>query len=242
MGRKVHPIGFRLGINRGWDARWFAEGERYKELLHEDFKLRQWIMKGSFLPDERNDAKRKGMPKSEGPRTSISKIEIERYPNLVVVTIFTSKPGILIGRKGDTVKKLRTGLKDLVGKDVKVEVQEITKPDLDSKLIAENIATQLERRIGHSRAMKRAISQAMRQGALGVRIQVSGRLGGAEMSRREWQVEGRVPRSTLRSQIDYATAEALTTYGRLGVKVWVYTGMKLREDLPAAPGEAYVTQ
>lgn len=241
MGRKVHPIGFRLGINRGWDARWFAEGTRYKELLHEDFKLRQWIMKGVFLPDERDDSRRKGVPKSEGVRTSIGKIEIERYPNLVVVTIFTSKPGILIGRKGDTVKRLRTGLKDLVGKDVKVEVEEITKPDLDPKLVAESIATQLERRIGHSRAMKRAIQQAMRQGALGIRIQVSGRLGGAEMSRREWQVEGRVPRSTLRAQIEYAHAEALTTFGRLGIKVWVYMGMKLREDLPEPTAEAYVS-
>lgn len=241
MGRKVHPIGFRLGINRGWDARWFAEGERYKDLLHEDFKIRRWIMAGSYMPDEREQSGRKAQPKSEGVRTSISKVEIERYPNLVVVTIFTSKPGILIGRKGDTVKKLRAGLKELVQKEVKVEVEEITKPDLDAKLVAENIATQLERRIGHSRAMKRAISQAMRQGALGVRIQVGGRLGGAEMSRREWQVEGRVPRSTLRSQIDYGTAEALTTYGRLGVKVWVYTGMKLHEDLPVA-GEAYVSQ
>lgn len=242
MGRKVHPVGFRLGVNRGWEARWFAEGTRYKELLHEDFKIRQWIMKGAFLPGDREDSRKKAVPQSEGPRTSISKIEIERYPNLVVVTIFTSKPGILIGRKGDTVKKLRGGLKDLVGKEVKVEVAEITKPDLDAKLVAENIVGQLERRIGHSRAMKRAISQAMRQGAQGVRIQVSGRLGGAEMSRREWQVEGRVPRGTLRSQIDYATAEALTTFGRLGVKVWVYTGMKLREELPEPTGEAYISQ
>ncbi len=239
MGRKVNPVGFRLGINRGWDARWFAEGERYKTLLHEDFKIRKWVMKGSFLPDER-DSRRSS--KDDGPRSSIAKIEIERFPNLVVITIFTSKPGILIGRKGDTVKKLRTGLRDLVNKEVKVEIEEITKPDLDAKLVAENIVGQLERRIGHSRAMKRAVSQAMRQGALGIRIQVSGRLGGSEMSRREWQVEGRVPRGTLRSLIDYATAEALTTYGRLGVKVWVYTGMKLREDLPVQAGDAYVSQ
>jgi small subunit ribosomal protein S3 len=249
MGRKVHPIGFRLGINRGWEARWFAEGTTYKELLHEDFRIRQWIMKGKYLPEDTKggDNKKKAAAQSEGPRNSISKVEIERFPNLVVVTVFTSKPGILIGRKGETVKKLRTGLKDLTGKEVKVEVEEITKPDLDAKLIAENIAGQLERRIGHSRAMKRAISQAMRQGALGVRVEVSGRLGGAEMSRREWQVEGRVPRGTLRSIIDYGTAEALTTYGRLGVKVWVYTGMSMRTDAPAEETtpkqqDAYVSQ
>ncbi len=223
MGRKVNPVGFRLGINRGWDARWFAEGTRYRELLHEDFSIRRHIFKDSA-------------------RAGISKVEIERYPNLVVVTIFTAKPGIIIGRKGESVKKVRQDLEKLTNKKVKVEVEEITKPDLDAKLVAENIVGQLERRIGHSRAMKRAISQAMRQGALGIRIQASGRLAGAEMARREWQVEGRVPRGTLRSVIDYATAEALTTYGRIGVKVWIYTGQKAREDIPEPSADAYVTQ
>lgn len=239
MGRKVHPIGFRLKINRGWDARWFAEGARYTELLHEDFKVRQYIYKGTYLV---RDGQKPNPKINEGTRASLSKIEIERYPNLVVITIFTAKPGILIGRKGDTVKKLRQELEELTAKKVKVEVEEITKPDLDAKLVADNIVGQLERRIGHSRAMKRAISQAMRQGAQGIKIQVSGRLGGSEMSRREWQMEGRVPRSTLRSLIDYGTSEALTTYGRLGVKVWVYMGQKAREDIPEPTAEAYVSQ
>jgi small subunit ribosomal protein S3 len=223
MGRKVHPIGFRLKINRPWEARWFAEGERYKEQLHEDFKIRQFIF-------------------DETERAGISRIEIERYPSQVVVTIFTAKPGIVIGRKGEAVKKIRTGLEELTGKKVKVEVEEIEKPDLDARLVAENIAGQLERRIGHSRAMKRAIAQAMRQGALGIKIQASGRLAGAEMARREWQVEGRIPRNTLRSVIDYATAEALTTFGRIGVKVWIYTGEKLQEEEAPEPTDVYVSQ
>ena len=224
MGRKVNPIGFRLKINRPWEARWFAEGTRYREMLHEDFKIRQYIFK-------------------QTERAAISKIEIERYPSQVVVTIFTAKPGIVIGRKGEAVKKIRQGLEDLTTKKVKVEVEEIEKPDLDAKLVAENIVGQLERRIGHSRAMKRAISQAMRQGAQGIKIQASGRLAGAEMARREWQVEGRIPRNTLRSVIDYGTAEALTTYGRIGVKVWIYTGEKLseEEELPE-PTDVYVSQ
>ncbi len=223
MGRKVHPIGFRLKINRSWEARWFAEGERYKDQLHEDFKIRQFIFK-------------------QTERAGISKIEIERYPSQVVVTIFTAKPGIVIGRKGEAVKKVRTGLEELTSKKVKVEVEEIEKPDLDAKLVAENIAGQLERRIGHSRAMKRAIAQAIRQGAQGIKIQASGRLAGAEMARREWQVEGRIPRNTLRSVIDYATAEALTTFGRIGVKVWIYTGEKLQEEEAPEPTDVYVSQ
>ena len=224
MGRKVHPIGFRLGINRPWEARWFAQKGRYTENLHEDFRIRKFIY-------------------AETERAGISKIEIERYPSQVVVTIFTAKPGIVIGRKGEAVKKIRQGLEELTSKKVKVEVEEIEKPDLDAKLVAENIVGQLERRIGHSRAMKRAISQAMRQGAQGIKIQASGRLAGAEMARREWQVEGRIPRNTLRSVIDYGTAEALTTYGRIGVKVWIYTGEKLseEEELPE-PTDVYVSQ
>jgi len=226
MGRKIHPIGFRLGINRGWEARWFAEGARYTEMLHEDFKIRQYIIKSS-------------------ERAAISKVEVERYPGQVVVTIFTAKPGIVIGRKGEKVKLIRQGLEDLIAKPnikVKVEVEEITKPDLNAQLVADNISGQLERRIGHSRAMKRAIQQAMRQGALGIKIQASGRLAGSEMARREWQMEGRVPRSTLRSVIDYATSQALTTYGRIGVKVWIYTGEKLQEEEKPEATDVYVSQ
>jgi small subunit ribosomal protein S3 len=225
MGRKVNPIGFRLKITRDWDARWYAEKGRYTELLQEDFAIRRYINR-------------------EADRAGISRLEIERYPNQLLVTIHTARPGILIGRKGEAVKKMRQGIEDLTGKKVKVEVSEIEKPDTDAHLIAVNIAGQLIRRIGHSRAMKRAISQAMRQGALGIRIEVSGRLAGADMARREWSSEGRIPRNTLRADIDYGTAEALTTFGRIGIKVWVYKGEVLRDEKPkqtTEPKEVYVT-
>ncbi len=206
MGRKIHPIGFRLKVIRDWDARWYAEGERYTGLLQEDFKIRRFV-------------------RNSNSRAGISRIEIERYPNQLVINIHTARPGIVIGRKGEAVKQMRADLEKLTGgKKVKVEVSEIEKPDTDARLIAENISGQLERRIGHSRAIKRAVGQAMRQGALGIRIEVSGRLGGSEMARREWQSEGRIPRNTLRANVDYGTAEALTTFGRIGVKVWVYHG------------------
>jgi small subunit ribosomal protein S3 len=205
MGRKVHPIGFRLKINRDWDARWYAEGDRYVDLLHEDREIRVFV-------------------EGELKRAGVSRIEIERYPNQVLVTIHTARPGLVIGRRGETVKILKTKLEEMTQKKCKVEVNEIDKPDLDSTLVALNIAGQLERRIGHSRAMKRAIGQAMRQGGQGIRIQVSGRLGGADMARREWQVEGRIPRNTLRADIDYGFAEATTTFGKIGIKVWIYKG------------------
>lgn len=220
MGRKIHPIGFRLKINRDWDARWYAEGARYRDLLQEDFAIRRLI-------------------RAEGQRAAISRIEIERFPNQIVTTLYTAKPGIVIGRKGENVKRLRTTLEGLTQKSVKIEVEEIDKPDLDARLVAENIAGQLERRISHSRAMKRAVTQAMRQGAQGIRVQVSGRLSGAEMARREWQVDGRVPRNTLRALIDYGTAEAGTTFGRIGVKVWIYQGDQLEEEQEA--GDVYVS-
>jgi small subunit ribosomal protein S3 len=225
MGRKIHPVGFRLKINRDWSARWFAEGDRYRNLLQEDFHIRQFVEK-------------------EAERAGVAGVDIERYPNQVQVTLFTAKPGIVIGRKGESVKKLRQGLEEITGKKVKVEVEEVDKPDLNARLVALNIAGQLERRIGHSRAMKRAIGQAMRQGAEGIKIQVSGRLAGAEMARREWQMEGRVPRSTLRSMIDYGTAEALTTFGRIGVKVWIYKGQSLGqqpEERAPEPADVYVS-
>jgi small subunit ribosomal protein S3 len=213
MGRKVHPIGFRLKVIRDWDARWFAEGTRYSDLLHEDFAIRRFIRKS-------ND------------RAGISRVEIERYPNQLLVNIHTARPGIVIGRKGEAVKQLRTDLEALTEKKVKVEVTEIDKPDLDPTLVAENIAGQLERRIGHSRAMKRAIGQAMRQGGQGIRIEVSGRLGGSDMARRDWMSEGRIPRNTLRANVEYGTAEAKTNFGRIGVKVWIYKGEVLQTELP----------
>jgi small subunit ribosomal protein S3 len=213
MGRKVNPVGSRLKINRTWAARWYAEGERFVELLHEDRKVRAFV-------------------KKEMSRAGVSKVDIERQPNVLSINIFTVRPGLIIGRKGEAVKQLRTDLETMTGKSVRVEVTEVDKPDCDAQLIAENIGGQLERRIGHSRAMKRAITQAMRQGAQGIRIEVSGRLGGADMSRREWMAEGRVPRNTLRASIDYGFAEALTTFGQIGVKVWVYNGDVLELELP----------
>ena len=217
MGRKVHPIGFRLKVNRDWDARWYAEGDRYVELLHEDREIRNHIKKSSG-------------------RAGISRIEIERFPNQVVTTIHTMRPGIIIGRKGESVKRLKTELEKFTGKKVKVEVSEIDKPDLDATLVAQNIAGQLERRIGHSRAIKRAISQAMRLGGQGIRVEVSGRLAGADMARRELMSDGRVPRNTLRADIDYGTAEALTTFGRIGIKVWIYKGEILQQEEKRSSG------
>jgi small subunit ribosomal protein S3 len=205
LGRKVHPLGFRLKIIKDWQARWYAEGKDYSNLLHEDIAIRELI-------------------REQASNAAISKIEIERYTNQVHITIWTAKPGVVIGRKGGSVKELRRQLEELSGKKVRVEVEEIEKPDLDARLVAENIASQLERRISHGRAMKRAVGQAMRQGAKGIKIMCSGRLAGADMARREWQMEGRVPRNTLRADIDYGFYEALTAYGRIGVKVWVYKG------------------
>jgi len=205
MGRKVNPIGFRLGINRTWDARWYAEGEDYVTNLHQDFRLRELI----------ND---------EAPRAGISRIEIERFPGKVKVIVHTAKPGILIGRKGENVKAIRKSIESEMGNKIDLEIKEIKVPDLDAYLVARNIADQLERRISFQRAMKRAIQQAMRAGGQGIRVEVSGRLSGAEMARSINMREGRVPRQTLRADIDYGIAESLTTYGRIGVKVWIYKG------------------
>jgi small subunit ribosomal protein S3 len=223
MGRKVNPIGFRLGIYRDWDARWFAEGENYVEHLHQDIAIRKMIRAGS-------------------PRAAISRIEIERFPGKIKVIVHTGKPGVFIGRKGANVKIVRADLEALVGKKIDLDILEIENPDLDAYLVAENIADQLQRRISFSRAMKRAIGQAIRQGAEGVRIQVSGRLGGAEMARTIHLREGRVPRQTLRANIDYALAEANTTYGRIGVKVWVYKGnIVLKDEKPEKTEGVYVS-
>jgi small subunit ribosomal protein S3 len=198
-------LGFRLKVIKDWEARWYAEGEEYSQLLHEDLKIRKMV-------------------REQGGNAAISRIEIERFTNQVQITIWTAKPGVVIGRKGASVKELRRRLEELTNKKVRVEVEEVEKPDLDARLVAENIASQLERRISHGRAMKRAVGQAMRQGAKGIKIMCSGRLHGAEMARREWQMEGRVPRNTLRADIDYGICEALTSFGRIGVKVWVYKG------------------
>jgi small subunit ribosomal protein S3 len=225
MGRKVHPIGFRLKINKPWLARWYAEGKDYQDQLHQDLKIRELIL-------EKND------------RAGISTIEIERFPGKVKGYIHTAKPGILIGRGGENVKALRGYLEELTGEKIDLEVKEIKAPDLDARLVAENIAGQLVRRISYRRAMQRAIQQGMRQGAEGVKVMVSGRLGGAEMSRSVWLREGRVPLQTLRADIDYAATEALTTYGQLGIKVWIYKGEILPqvEEEPEATEGVYVSE
>jgi len=221
LGRKVHPVGFRLKSYRDWNARWYAEGDRYRELLQEDFAIRDRI-------------------KKEMPSAGIANVEIERFPNQIQISIHTAKPGIVIGRKGASVKELRGVLREMTGKVVKVEVEEIAQPDADAQLIAENIAGQLERRISHSRAMKRAVMQAMRAGAEGIRIETSGRLSGAEMARKEKISDGRVPRNTIRADMDYGFAEALTTFGRIGVKVWIYRGEILPQKAEAT--EVYISE
>jgi small subunit ribosomal protein S3 len=225
MGRKIHPIGFRLGINKTWEGRWFAEGSEYVNQLHQDFALRNLV-------------------REQSPRAGVSRIEIERFPGKVKVVVQTAKPGILIGRKGENVKKIRVDLETLVGKKIDLEIKEIKTPDLDAYLVANNIAEQLERRISYQRAMKRAIQQCIRQGGLGIRVEVSGRLSGAEMARSVNMREGQVPRQTLRADIDYARSEALTTYGRIGVKVWIYKGEvipELEEEVEATSG-VYVSE
>jgi small subunit ribosomal protein S3 len=216
LGRKVHPLGFRLGVIKDHKARWYAQGAAFPELLAEDLAVRDLVFR-------------------ENERGSVSSVDIERLPaaKQVSVCIWTAKPGIIIGRKGASVNLLRRKLEDLTGKKVHVDVQEIENPDLDAYLVAESIAQQLERRISHKRAMKQAVRRAMRAGAQGIMIAVGGRLSGAEMARRETQREGRIPRHTLRADIDYARAEALTTFGRIGIKVWIYKG----EILPAMPEE-----
>ena len=221
MGRKVHPVGFRLKSIRDWNARWFAEGGRYRDLLHEDIMIRRVV-------------------KQDLNAAGVAHIEIERFPNQVQVTIHTARPGIVIGRKGAAVKDLRQKLKDMTGKTVRVEVEEITQPDANAQLIAENITGQLERRISHSRAMKRAVLQAMRAGVKGIRIEASGRLSGSEMARNEKLWEGRVPRNMIRADLDYGFAEALTTYGRIGVKVWVYKGEILPQRVEAT--DVYISE
>ena len=211
MGRKVHPYGFRIGIIKDWKARWYAEGRKYTDLLHEDLAVRQLV-------------------RSEMERAGISNIEIERFPKQVSITIWTAKPGIVIGRKGANINALKRKLEELTqGKRVRLEVQEVERPDLDAYLVAESIAQQLEKRISFRRAMKQAIGRAMRAGAEGAMVTCSGRLAGTEMARSETFREGRVPRHTLRADIDYAKSEALTTFGRIGVKVWIYKGEILPE-------------
>src|SRR4051795_6817534 len=210
MGRKVNPIGFRLGYVHGWQSNWYG-GRNYTEMLHEDLKIRRFVM-------------------NELQRAGISKVEIERQANKVDVTVHTSKPGIVIGKQGANVDRIRKMLEaQLPGRKVHLKIEEIKTPELDARLVAESIGEQITRRVSYRRAMKHAVTQAMRRGAKGVKLKVSGRLGGAEMSRSVTELNGRVPLHTLRANIDYAVIHAATTYGRIGVKVWVYKGDVIRE-------------
>jgi small subunit ribosomal protein S3 len=210
MGQKINPIGFRVGINRTWDSRWYADRD-YAKLLHQDLKLRDYLM-------------------GRLSQAGVGRIVIERAAKKTRVTIHSARPGVVIGKKGADIEKLRLELANRTGSDVSLNILEIRKPEIDAKLVAENIASQLERRVAFRRAMKRAVQSAMRLGAQGIRINCSGRLGGAEIARLEWYREGRVPLHTLRADIDYGTATAKTTYGTCGVKVWVFKGEVLAHD------------
>jgi small subunit ribosomal protein S3 len=204
VGQKVHPKGFRIGVIRGWDSNWYADRD-YTELLHEDYRIRKLVKERFYT-------------------AGISKVEIQRTGNRVRVTIHTAKPGIVIGRGGSEVEKLKVELTTLTSKNININIQEIKKPELDAQIVAENVAQQLEKRISFRRAMKMTVQRTMRVSAVGMKIAISGRLGGAEIARTEWYSEGKVPLHTLRADIDYGFAEANTTYGKIGIKVWINRG------------------
>lgn len=211
MGQKSNPIGLRLQINRTWDSRWYAEGRDYRQLLEEDLKIRKYIMESL-------------------PQAAISKVVIERPAKLCRVSVYAARPGVIIGKKGADIEKLRKKLSTMTESEVKLNIVEIRKPEIDAKLVAQGVADQLVRRVAFRRAMKRAVQSALRLGAEGIRITCGGRLGGAEIARVEWYREGRVPLHTLRANVDYAEAEALTAYGVIGIKVWIFKGEILAHD------------
>lgn len=216
MGQKTHPIGVRLGIVKTWDSKWFAK-KNYKDLLYEDIAIQKFVKANLF-------------------HAGVPKVEIERTGQKIKATIHTARPGIIIGKKGAEVEKLKKELEKITGKEMSVDIKEIRKPELDAQLVAENIALQLEKRIAFRRAMKKAVASALRFGAQGIKVACAGRLAGAEIARSEWYREGRVPLHTFRSDIDYGLAEAKTTYGRIGVKVWIYKGDILHEPLIQSSG------
>ncbi len=207
MGQKVHPIGYRVGVIRDWESRWYAGGRTYAKNLHEDIKLRNWIKK-----------------RWEG--AGISRVEIERIGKMIRFTLWTSRPGVVIGKQGTELSKVKDELQSLTASRVMLNVQEIKNPDVDAALVAESIASAIERRVSFRRAMKQAMFRTMKSGGLGIRIQCSGRLGGAEIARTEWYNDGRLPLSTLRADVDYACAKAVTMYGAIGVKCWIYRDEK----------------
>ena len=204
MGQKTHPYGFRLGVNRSWKSRWFAK-KNYGDLLHEDLRLKSLLKKRFY-------------------HAGISRLEMERAANKLTVMVFTSRPGIIIGRKGSEIERLKADLQRETGREVFINIQEVHKPELDAQLVAENIAQQLEKRVAFRRAMRRAVDTALRFGAQGIRVCCAGRLNGAEIARTEWYLHGRLPLHTLRADIEYGFAESFTTYGVIGVKVWIYKG------------------
>lgn len=210
MGQKVNPTGFRLGITKTWDSRWFA-GKDYSKFIVDDYRIREFLKKKLY-------------------HAGISSIEIERWANRIRLRIYAARPGIVIGKKGSEIELLKKDLEKLVSQELVIDIQEVRKPELDAQLVAENVAMQIERRVAFRRAMKRSVSSAMRFGAKGIKICCSGRLGGAEMARTEWYREGRIPLHTLRADIDYGFAEAHCTYGLIGVKVWVFHGDVLEKE------------
>ena len=210
MGQKVNPYGIRLGINKTWSSRWFSKNE-YTKLLHQDLKIKQYVEK-------------------KLKNASISKINIERAAKKLRLSIYSSRPGIIIGKKGADIETLKNKVAKLTKSELHLNIVEVRKPEIDAALVAESIAQQMERRVSFRRAMKRAVQNAMRMGALGIRVDIAGRLGGAEIARTEWYSEGRVPRHTLRADIDYALAEGLTAYGIIGVKVWIFKGEIMEHD------------
>ncbi len=212
MGQKVHPVGFRLGINRSWESNWFAKKSEYGKYLIEDFKIRQFIRKNIT-------------------NAGVSEILIERSSKKCVVSIHTSRPGFVIGKKGSDIEKIKTKISKITKDEVSVNIKEIKKPELNAYLVAENIAQQLEKRVAYRRAMKRAMQGTMRLGAKGIKVCVAGRLAGNDIARTEWLREGSIPLHTLRANLDYAEAEALTTYGMIGVKVWIYKGEVFLKDI-----------
>jgi len=214
LGQKVHPVGYRLGIVRDWESRWYASRKDYAEKLHEDLMLRDWIAK-------------------RWSHAGISKVEIERIGKVIRFTIWTARPGVVIGKGGTEIQKVREEIQELTGNKIMINVQEIKNPDKEAQIVAEGVASALERRVSFRRAMKQSIFRAMKSGAEGIKIQCSGRLGGAEIARTEWYLEGRLPLSTLRADIDYGFAEARTLYGVIGVKVWINKGQAVR---PAPAG------
>ncbi len=216
MGQKVNPIGLRLGIVKTWESRWYAD-KKYADYIFEDHKIRQFVKKKLY-------------------HAGVSRIEIERSSRRVRLRIYTSRPGIVIGKKGSEISQLKNAIEKLTAHEIMIDIQEVRKPEIEAQLVAENVALQLERRVAFRRAMKRAVTSAMRFGAQGIKIAAAGRLGGAEMARAEWYREGRVPLHTLRADIDYGFAEAKTTYGIIGIKVFLFKGEILKKDAIAASG------